>query len=113
MTDDPYYMTPEEELRVELSGALDRIALLEGQLEDAQMTISDLQADLRMVRSARNGFKQLYRELEHKIVNKIRGPRRTGEIVNPHVLPYAEEPQPDFEAMRRATHPTTTGDANG
>ena len=43
--DDPYYMTPEEETRVELRGALDRIALLEGQLDDAQIAISDLKAE--------------------------------------------------------------------
>lgn len=42
--DDPYYMTAEEELRVELRSALDRITQLEGQIEDARITISDLQA---------------------------------------------------------------------
>lgn len=52
--DDPYYMTPEEEARVELRAALDRIDLLEGQLEDAQIRISDLEGDLRMVRSGRD-----------------------------------------------------------
>ncbi len=71
-TDDPYYMTPEEESLVELRAAHDRIALLEGQLEDAQMTISDLEGDLRMVRSGRNTFHRLYDELAQKIVNKWR-----------------------------------------
>lgn len=60
--DDPYYMTLEEELRVELRGALDRIALLEGQLEDAQLKIHDLEGDLRMVRSGRDGFAKLIEE---------------------------------------------------
>ena len=27
--------------------------------------------------------------------------RVSGDIVNPHVLPHAEEPKPDFEAMNR------------
>jgi hypothetical protein len=43
--DDPYYMTPAEEREVELRAALDRITLLEGQLEDAQITIGDLKAE--------------------------------------------------------------------
>lgn len=60
--DDPYYMTPEEELRVELQGAMDRIALLEGQLEDAQLENADLKADLRMVRSGRDTAMRLIRE---------------------------------------------------
>lgn len=94
--DDPYYMTPEEEARAEWRAAQDRIALLEGQLEDAQMKIADLEADLRMVRSGRNTFSRLYRDLEHKIVNRW---RVRGEIVNPHVLPHAAEP-PRFPVTR-------------
>lgn len=101
--DDPYFMTPEEELRVELRSALDRIALLEGQLEDAQIKISDLEGDLRMVRStAKTAIDVIH---THRLIKaEVRG-----EIVNPHVVPHVEEPKPDFEAMRRATS-TRRGD---
>jgi hypothetical protein len=79
-TDDPYYMTPEEEARVELRAALDKIALLEGQLEDAQMKIADLEGDLRMVRSGRDCFAKLIKDRglrtpkESAAFNRKRGP---------------------------------------
>lgn len=106
--DDPYYMTAEQELNVELRCALDRISLLERQLEDANMTISDLTADLRMVRSGRDGFSKLIQERglrTPKETARLNAPRRQkdrGVIVNPHVFEHAPEPQ-KFPSLASAT----------
>jgi len=82
--DDPYYMTPEEEARVELRAALDRITLLESQLEDAQLKIADLEGDLRMVRSGRDTFRRLLDALQSKIANRRRGhPKRRAQPQEP------------------------------
>ena len=98
--DDPYYMTREEEREMELRAALDRIALLEGQLEDAQLKIHDLEGDLRMVRSGRDQAMKLIRERGLRTVKeaaRLNAPRKQkvrGEIVNPHVHEHVPEPSP-------------------
>lgn len=86
--DDPYGMTREEEMKVELRAAYDRIALLEGQLDDAQLKIHDLEADLRMIRSTSKTAMEVIRTHRLKRIE----PR--GEIVNPHVLEHVPEPSP-------------------